>query len=439
MKTKSSMKSAASEMFLSDLRRAAAETLPGATPTGTRREGLRREMRAEGKGTARSVIRLVRWNGVLDWELSPPGGQPGQRLSPGRRAKALGLGAEVVDEIDFEALPQSEVWSWLASLDRKLTPNPGLRELSGDAFVNGARPRPKGRLLLLVHGTFSDSDVILRGLQSTDRGKAFLETARSGYDQVLAFDHPTVSVSPFLNALDLSRQFAGTDADIDVICHSRGGLVVRWWLDVLDRDRTQLRRAVFFGAPLAGTSLAAPPKLRRALGFLSNVGEAAAAGLTAVGGGVPLSIFITGLLKVAFSMVSFTSAVPIADAALAMIPGLGAQSRVGNNAELQKLLLAPVGPSRKYAIVTSNFEPTAVGWKFWKLFQKERLADVAADCLFDGPNDLVVDTPSMADFGKGQKIPKASRMDFGTNPTVHHLNYFVQPDAIEFVEGMFRK
>jgi hypothetical protein len=28
---------------------------------------------------------------------------------------------------------------------------------------------------------------------------------------------------------------------------------------------------------------------------------------------------------------------------------------------------------------------------------------------------------------------------FGTNPTVHHLNYFVQPEAIEFMEGMFRK
>ncbi len=137
---------------------------------------------------------------------------------------------------------------------------------------------------------------------STDRGKAFLESARSAYGQVLAFDHPTVSVSPFLNALDLSRQLATTDAEIDVICDSRGGLVVRWWLDVLDRERTQVRRAVFFG--------------------------------------------VHGLLH--------------------------------------------VGRPR-------------------------------------------------ADFGKGQKTPKASRMDFGTNPTVHHLNNFVQPEAIEFVEGMFRK
>lgn len=138
-------------------------------------------------------------------------------------------------------------------------------------------------------------------------------------------------------------------------------------------------------------------------------------------------------------MVSFTSALPIPDAALAMIPGLGAQSRVSNNHELEKLLLAPVGPGRKYAVVTSNFEPEGAGWKFWKLFQKEQLADAAADYLFDCPNDLVVDTASMDAFGKGKKLLKANRLDFGTNPTVHHLNYFVQPEAIAFVDERFRK
>src|SRR5208283_5185534 len=97
-----------------------------------------------------------------------------------------------------------------------------------------------------------------------------LGRAAKHYDQILAFDHPTLSVSPMLNALDLARRLDGSKADIDVVCHSRGGLVTRWWLEAFDRPIGK-RRAVLVGAPLEGTNLAAPPRLRYVLSWFSNL------------------------------------------------------------------------------------------------------------------------------------------------------------------------
>ena len=41
-----------------------------------------------------------------------------------------------------------------------------------------------------------------------DEGRTFLARAAAHYDRVLAFDHPTLSVSPILNALDLAQALA---------------------------------------------------------------------------------------------------------------------------------------------------------------------------------------------------------------------------------------
>src|SRR5439155_5822381 len=135
----------------------------------------------------------------------------------------------------------------------------------------GETPVKKGRVLLFVHGTFSRAEALRAGLMRTSDGRGLLKTARQHYDQVLDFEHPTLSVSPVLNALDLARLFATSNADVDVVCHSRGGLVTRWWLEALDPNAKRTTRVVFVGSPLNGTSLAAPNRLRRAMNLLTNV------------------------------------------------------------------------------------------------------------------------------------------------------------------------
>ena len=104
-------------------------------------------------------------------------------------------------------------------------------------------------------------------------GRYFLSKAAKQYEQVLGFEHHTVSRTPLINAAELARKFADSDAEIDIVCHSRGGLVTRWFCESLDRQIARKRRVVFVGCPLQGTSLADPRSLRHGLNLLTNVGK----------------------------------------------------------------------------------------------------------------------------------------------------------------------
>jgi hypothetical protein len=50
----------------------------------------------------------------------------------------------------------------------------------------------------------------------------------------------------------------------------------------------------------------------------------------------------------------------------------------------------------------------------------------------------VVDTPSMTSLSPSVKLVDAARrLDFQTSSTVHHLNYFHQPESAAFVRQVF--
>jgi hypothetical protein len=286
-------------------------------------------------------------------------------------------------------------------------------------------------------------------------GRALLDSAGKAYDQVLVFEHPTLQVSPWMNALDLARAFDGTQAEVDVICHSRGGLVVRWWIEVLQRELRPRTRVVFVGSPLMGTGLASPYRLRTALKLFANYAEAASQVSSLASLALPMFTVVQGLATLVGSASSLLAHTPVADAVVAMVPGLAAMSRYGpdgpagakvldfiqGNCELEKLSFGSQGPaSAAYFIITSNFETEAVGWQFWKAFRKplQRMADAATDALFSGENDLVVDTASMSSLGVNAGVGvaltnPAQRLDFGTNASVHHLNYFAQPGTLSFI------
>ena len=83
------------------------------------------------------------------------------------------------------------------------------------------------KVLLFVHGTFSHCDTLHRqmasaGGPSDPYGEKFLADVRRRYDHVLAFNHPTLAVSPTVNAFDLAAQLRdprGSAKSIDVIIH----------------------------------------------------------------------------------------------------------------------------------------------------------------------------------------------------------------------------
>lgn len=301
-----------------------------------------------------------------------------------------------------------------------------------------------GRTLLFVHGTFSNARNMLDEFKATDEGRSFLNAAMSGakpYENVVFFEHATLAVSPMINALELGRFFANASGQIDVIAHSRGGLVVRWWLEAFGKSLSILPaapvRAVLVGSPLNGTSLAAPDKLQDALSLLSNIGSYVQGTLNLFGGANPF-IWVAGkLVQVVVSATGALARTPLVDGVVALIPGLSGQSMVSNNLEIDRLRLGPCAVEPLYYAVQSNFETADPGWKFWQYFRKSKLADIATNAIFPGHNDLVVDTESMIDFGVPHLQLADQPCDFGTTGDVWHCNYFRQPQTIAYLTQKF--
>lgn len=416
-------------------------------------DARRRRLRDGPAADGAAYLTLVRGaDGLLDFRFDAGPAMRPQRRAARRGAQGL-FDAVPINHTLFKPVDGSQVSAFLAGLDKGFNPRYGLFDLQGrrvDQVV------PTGRVLLFVHGTFSDSSAILGQLDRAENqrgeriGRQLLQVARAHYQQLLVFEHPTLQVGPWINALDLARAFAGTRAEVHVVCHSRGGLVTRWWLEVLQRELLARARVVFVASPLMGTGLASPYRLRAALKLLANY--AAAVGTVSGLAGLALPMFkvVEGLAALLASGTELLARTPVADATIAMVPGLAAMSRYGpdggdfirGNVELEKLAFGWTDAPAGYFAVTSDFESNEVGWQFWQAFRRpiERLADAGADGLFSGANDLVVDTASMTQLGDAARIvdrppPAEPRhcLDFGTNDRVHHLNYFLQPETVTFM------
>jgi hypothetical protein len=402
-----------------------ADKHPDAPPAGQ----LRRARPHKLSSTTR-LMSLVEIDGVLFWQDGSGHSLSGDGLRRGFRGPARR--GEIIDRVRINQLEPNKIGEYLEQLDRKLTPDQGLRvwDAGGLRPLVGP-PAASGKILLLLHGTFSKSEMYVVELQATPEGREFLARAQAHYTQILVFDHPTLAVSPFLNALDLSRLLEGSLADIDVIAHSRGGLVARWWLGSFDRALAGNRRAVLVGAPLEGTSLASPPRIRSLLSWFTNLNQVLSAGASAGSAVLPFLTVVSGLLRVAAAVTNVAARSPLADSALAMVPGLAGQSRVSNNFELQRLNSGVLGAPEYFAI-RSNFTTTDEGWKFWKYFADPaaRALNAGADLLFGEKNDLVVDTASMTH----RVIADDDHLyDFRDSTVVHHVNYFRQPETIAFL------
>jgi pimeloyl-ACP methyl ester carboxylesterase len=403
-------------------------------------------MRAQTAATPEdcSLVQLVEKNGILSWQIageetfSPT---PGFRAGP-RRALVRTPG-EVVRSFEFEKIPGSQTTAALIALDKKLTPDAdygldhnrnGLMrwDVATEAFIPcGLDCKLAGeKVLLIIHGTFSNSKAFLnptfKGLLNDAATKS-----KDGYGFVLAFDHPTLSVSPMLNAFDLAARLRdrGDPKQLDIICHSRGGLVTRWYCEAFAPVSIK-RRAILVACPLGGTSLAAPHRIREVFNLLTNVSRVGSVAAGFFGG--PFFLAAKGIMALTASVTGALTG-PLTDAVVSLIPGLDGQSRTGNNQELRRLHLntgtAPFSDPKgdvRYWSILSNFEPDTSGaWGFLRSFSRplQTLANRGADFVFEGPNDLVVDTASMTEASRGRNVIEVLH-DFGTNHEVHHTNYF---------------
>src|SRR4029450_10907329 len=113
---------------------------------------------------------------------------------------------------------------------------------------------------LLLHGTNAQTHDA-NGFGAMEA--SLVEHLNRSYDQVIAFDHPTLTVDPEENAAELARWLASAGATLehlDILSHSRGGLVARSLLRRGDGP-AGVRNIVFVATPHRGTELADPQHL----------------------------------------------------------------------------------------------------------------------------------------------------------------------------------
>ena len=273
----------------------------------------------------------------------------------------------------------------------------GLHQLTPDgSYVAVDWPAAAaGPLLLLVHGTFSTPRAAFDGWVGSE---AFRAVAERYGARCIALAHPSLSASPDDNIEWALPQIPGGRlGPIDVVCHSRGGLVAR---AIAASDRFDARRICQVGAPNHGTPLA---QGKHMLAFLD--------GHTAFLTTLPDTVS-TILLEGILSAVKL-----VAVGAAAGLPGLAAMTPDG--AYLKDLGDRKLGRAQWFTI-GADFragESSAAGLA-------PRVADKVADRFFEAANDLVV--PSEGCHLPGPAPVESLELSGGE---IHHTNYFRSPEV----------
>jgi hypothetical protein len=221
-----------------------------------------------------------------------------------------------------------------------------------------------GRALLFVHGTFSSAhgafyalpDAVFNALHQRYGGRVF------------AYDHSYLATDPAANARWFFEQLpVDTNLEVDIVCHSRGGLLSRL-LAERPAPGWHVRRLVFVAVPNAGTPLAEPNHMVAMIDRLTTA----------------LNLFPTG--PVVETLEALITAVKvIGHGALEGLPGLSAMRPGGG---LLRDLNAGGASTDGYRAVAVNFRPMGGGLAS---VVGQRVANRVIDLVFDSEaNDLVV-------------------------------------------------
>ena len=227
-----------------------------------------------------------------------------------------------------------------------------------------------GPALLFVHGTFSTAHSAFEGLDP--QALSALHGRYQG--RVFAFNHFTLSHDPADNVAWLFSQIpSGLRLSLDIVSHSRGGLVARTLaerpaaLDLPAAD-VDVNRIVFVGVPNYGTLLANPDHMVTMIDRLTSV----------------LNLFPTGPVTETLEAL-ITAIKVIGHGAVSGLRGLAAMRPGGPFLEA----LNTGNPSRRpYFAIGADYEPQGPGLR---ALVRGTLANAALDFVFgDAANDLVV-------------------------------------------------
>ena len=358
------------------------------------------------RGGAMLTYRIPREVVVSDPDEVEPGGQRGVLGAVGKKILKV-LVFRIIDEASQyvgDKLARRYEAQHRQHRLRSFTPDdfagPGTGALSTAALARMA----EGRALLFVHGTASTS----HGGFGRIPPDVFTELYQRYDGRVLAFDHPTVSVSPTENVAWLAGQLDGLGdrrLTVDIVSHSRGGLVSRLLTEHPDLvgGRIDVGRLVMVATPNAGTELAHAERIGQLLNRMTSLLQL-----------VP-SNGVTDALDIILAVVK-----QVAVGAFKGLDGIMAMNPDGEF--LTDVLNRPSTATAQYFAAAANFEPP----------QGSPLLRVARDGVTDvvfgsTQNDLVVPKDGVYTVPGASSFPITERLVFEAPDGVDHSSYWTRP------------
>ncbi len=268
----------------------------------------------------------------------------------------------------------------------------------------------QGRSLLFVHGTFSTAHSGFSQIPDD----VFESLYRHYEGRVFAFDHHTMSSDPAANVRWMMDHVPdGTNLEVDIICHSRGGLVSRTLAEKpsvfgLDTAAVDVSRLVFVGVPNSGTLLTRPDHIMQMIDRLTTV----------------INLFPSGLVVEVLEAI-ITVVKVLSHGLLSGLDGLTAMNPEGD-------FLATLNRGRpssgEYFGIAADYEPEHAGLK---ALIAGTAADSVMDMVFeDAANDLVV--PELGVYGKNESelfpLPKSHLLQIPADKGVVHTQMFAHRD-----------
>jgi hypothetical protein len=383
--------------------------------------------------------------GMLQWHLPTPGELAGEVDVWVRRE------AEAGRRVGVFRLPQpAQALDVLVAAAESLYKVPGMKKLpAASAFPEYPAPLgDPGTLLHVGAGFFQDFGrtdeiagssralLIVHGILDRVYGFALsplliwgdllgrLHELYGG--RVYAFDHPTLSKGPLENARDLLALLPD-GVQLDILCHSRGGLVTRCLLEhpemrgKLDAKRIHVGRVIFMAAANQGSRLAAPNHLADMLNVFAGFGSISP---------VPL---VRDTLRAASDLMLQTLHAISVDANA--LPGVAAL--IPGNPLIRELNASPLPASGHYSFIRANFDHTT-----------ERLlkpVEAASDRGFGTElSDLVVPFDGVIGVGRRSEarpdvVPDVAGLGTPMKPQGHwhHLNLLDSQPVRDFIIGRF--
>jgi pimeloyl-ACP methyl ester carboxylesterase len=281
-----------------------------------------------------------------------------------------------------------------------------------DPFHVGQRVAGAGRILLFVHGIIGATDTMVPSVHLARLPDG--QPLSSAYDLILTFDYENLNTTIEANARLLKERLAGVGLGpghgkaLDVVAHSMGGLVARWFIEQ-EGGKQVVRRLVMLGTPNGGSPW---PKVfdwaTVALGLGLNQLTAIPWPTTVLGG---LSALIENP-TVALNQMLFTS-------------DLLAKLKKGDDPGIPYYLLAGNTSIIRAAVDSPESQKTSVLARFLaRLTSPEMLHAVANPFFFGQPNDIAVSVNSMEAIAAGWK-PKDVQI-----VACDHLSYFRDPAGL---------